>query len=302
MATTDLEVYRRFQGELRPHPLRFWPILVAGLRVAFKRRLPLLLLYVVPFIATVVFSFFVYAKFAVEEEVLPGMFEGGVGMAEILARRATEILEVKNQIVLFNAQMGLFALLAVAWYGAGLFCEDRRAGAHQLYFARPLTRLDYFLGKFLTVAFFGALAMWVPALVICTVASLSSPDWSFLKEQWDVPLRATANSLVWITIVSSLALCASSLASRKSFALVGIFTVFVLSSAFGEVLSEIQGTSFRVFGMGQNMESIADSIFSGWDEAGGPVAPATAWKVMGGFTALCLAVVTLRLRKLEVVA
>ena len=82
--------------------------------------------------------------------------------------------------------MKLFALLATAWYGSGLFCEDRRAGAHQLYFARPITRLDYFLGKFLVAAFFGACAILVPALVICLVASFSSPEWSFLKEEGDL--------------------------------------------------------------------------------------------------------------------
>src|SRR6188508_2919932 len=100
--------------------------------------------------------------------------------------------------------MRLFALLAVAWYGAGVLAEDRRLGAHLLYFARPLTRLDYFLGKFLTVAFFGALASLVPGLFICLVAAWSSPKWSFIREESDVLWQTCAYASIWIVVTSSL--------------------------------------------------------------------------------------------------
>ena len=60
----------------------------------------------------------------------------------MVATSAMQMLAVKNQIYEFNQAMSFFALFAVAWYGSGLLCEDRRVGAHQLYVARPWTRRD----------------------------------------------------------------------------------------------------------------------------------------------------------------
>ena len=56
MAQIHTEVYRRFQGELRSHPFRFWPILTSGIRSNVKKKLPLMLLYLPVVIATVIFS------------------------------------------------------------------------------------------------------------------------------------------------------------------------------------------------------------------------------------------------------
>ena len=67
-ATTHTEIYRRFEGKLEPARPAFVPLYRARLRLAFKRKLPLLLLFVPPWISGIVFSFVVYARFAVEGE------------------------------------------------------------------------------------------------------------------------------------------------------------------------------------------------------------------------------------------
>ena len=147
-------------------------------------------------------------------------------------------MDLDGKIIEFNRAMSVFALFAVAWFGSGLLCEDRRVGAHQLYFSRPLTRIDYYLGKFLTVGFFGALAILVPGLVICFIASWSSPDWSFLKEEGDVVLRTIAYALVWIVVACSITLCSSSLFPRRSFALAGIVGFTMILEALSHILAE----------------------------------------------------------------
>ena len=43
-ATTHTEVYRRFDGELRAHPLRSVVLGWSGIRTGFKKKLPMLLL------------------------------------------------------------------------------------------------------------------------------------------------------------------------------------------------------------------------------------------------------------------
>src|SRR5437879_3710070 len=41
----------------------------------------------------------------------------------------------------------LFAILFSVWAGSGLIADDLRTGALLMYLSRPLTRLDYVLGK-----------------------------------------------------------------------------------------------------------------------------------------------------------
>ncbi len=300
MASTHLELYRRFTGKLRPRRMAFWPILTSGLRVLTKRKFPLLVLYAIPAIATIVFSFFVYGKFAAEEQLAPSL-DGGFGLTRMLAKQAMNMLEVKNQIIEFNIQMRLFALLAAAWFGSGLLCEDRRVGAHQLWFARPLTKLDYFLGKFLTAAFFGACAVLVPGLVICLVASFSSPNWSFLREEGDVVLKTLAYGVIWVTLVASVTLCASSLAPRRGFAMMGTFGFFVALDALAKVLGSVRDEP-DLFALSPLMavRQIGYVLFD--KESTWPgITPWLAWTTVGVVTVGSLLVVAWRLRRLEVV-
>jgi len=298
-AVTHLEVYRRFGGELRAHPLRFWPLLVAGIRVGVKKKLPLIL-YAPSLIGTIVVSGVVYLRFAAEEQLASEAVASAAGLQRMLAQRAMKLLEVRNLIIEFNQTISVFALLAVAWFGSGLLCEDRRVGAHQLYFARPLTRIDYFLGKLATVGFFGGLAMLVPGLVMCLVASYTSPNWSFLREEGDVVWRTIAYSAVWIAVTAPLVLCSSALFPRKSFALAGIFGFVMILHALGHILDELVGGSWVALSPFNNLEVISSTIFGVAHHSHASVA--TSWKVLVGVVVATVLVTGWRIRRLEVVA
>lgn len=298
MARTHTELYRRFEGELKPRSMRFLPLWSAGVRTSLKKKIPLLLLFAPVVMGTIVFSFVVYGKYAMEEQT---MSVGGIeGMAAVFAQRAMVNIEVKNQIAEFNHVMRIFALLAVAWFGAGLLSEDRRLGAHQLYFARPLTRLDYFLGKFLTVAFFGCCAILFPGLFICLMASWSSPEWSFIKEEGDVIWRTIAYAAIWITLVSSVVLAVSSVVNKKTFALAGVFGFFMLDHGMGSVLGTVQA-EYRALSLIHSQRRVRNWLFEidDWRELGFGLD--LALLAIGVTLALSLAIVAWRLRRLEVV-
>jgi hypothetical protein len=224
-------------------------------------------------------------------------------MAQAAARQAlgetSRMLDVVSQMLEFNKLMGGFATLAVAWFGSGLLCEDRRAGAHLLYFSRPITRLDYFLGKFLTVSFFSACSMLVPMLVICIVAAIASPEWSFLTERWDVIFRAVAYSLLWSTVMGVLVLLASSLAPRRNFALIGTFGFLILSVPIAEVLGQLVDRRFHALGLVEDLNALSYAIFGVQQRTS--AAPGHAWVALGLFLALALGVISWRLKRLEVV-
>lgn len=223
-ASTHTEVYRPFTGELDTRTPPCITLASVGIRAALRRKLPLVLLYGPPAIATIAFSFAVYVRYSALDEIPDSGFRAGV--ARTMADR---LLAVREMIVQLNIQIRMFSTLAIAWYGAGLLSDDRVSGAHQLWFARPMTRLQYFLGKFLTAAFFGMLAVTLPIVVICATAAFNSPDWVFLKEDWPLVLKSLGFSTLWVVTLSSIVLACSSLADRKIFALAAMFAFLMIS-------------------------------------------------------------------------
>jgi ABC-type transport system involved in multi-copper enzyme maturation permease subunit len=204
-------------------------------------------------------------------------------------------------LILFFAEgLGAFSLLAVTWFASGLFCEDKKAGAHQLYFARPITRLDYFLGKFLIAAFFAACAMLVPLLSVCIAATFCSPEWSFLKNEWDVFLRVIGFSALWTVVASSLVLMASSLASRKSFALLGVFAFVMMSLPVAGILGEFVDKRFLSVALMVDLDALARWFFDRPQDD--DVSLGSAWTAVITLLVVCWTVIGWRLRRLEVVA
>jgi len=245
-AATHTEVYRRYTGTLTAHRLRFWPLGRAGIRTAAKKKLPLVLLLAPPAIATIIFAFAVYTRFALQAGVTPTPFGGAqTSVASVLgstmmANAAQQMIQVRDQIIACLVSTSLFSLLLISWYGAGLFAEDRRLGAHLLYFARPLTRLDYVLSKLVVVMFFGALGGLLPGLVICLVATFASPEWSFFTQEYDVIGATVLVGVLWVTLISSIVLAVSSLSSRRTFALLGAFAYFMLTFGIASLLAQLQ--------------------------------------------------------------
>ncbi len=261
MATTHTEVYRGFKGQLSAHPFRWLPLFLSEFAVATRKKLPLLLLYGPVAIATIVAMVMVYLTYIVEgvgdstESI-----RSGTDVASAFALAAVQsMLEVRVFITQFYDRMSIFCLLAATWFGSGLICEDRRVNAHLLYFSRPLNRLHYFLGKFVTVGTFAAFAMLVPGLIICLMAVVNSEDYAFLKEQGDVIVYSTLYALLWIVSTSSFVLAISSLAPKKLFALVGVFGFYMMSEMFVEVAREMgKAEFFQYFSPGGNLFAIAD--------------------------------------------
>jgi hypothetical protein len=247
----------------------------------------------------IVGCFLVYVKFG-GSQVLRNAPEMGLP-AEMMAAQLDQMIQVRAQIFGIMAFQSFFSMLASIWFGSGLLCEDKRAGAHLLYFTRPLTRLDYFLGKFLAFAALAGVGVFVPGIVICLFAVFSSPEWSFLRHEWDLFLRVTAYALVWVVGIGSVTLCISSLASRRVFALIGTAAFFLFSQGVAEVLGELVDRRFRLLGLLDDITLVVgQSLFQQRIDEKLP-SPGAAYAATAVFTALALLIVARRIRRWEVV-
>ena len=137
--------------------------------------------------------------------------------------------------------------------------------------------------------------------MICGIAAFSSPDWSFLTEQWDVILKTLGFCSVVICVVTALVLCVSSLVERKSLALVGVFGfVFLLESVSRVLLLLTESDIFRVTSIVRNLVRISNWMFDRPTRFTWPVE--SSWIALGVLLVVSLTVLARRVSHMEVVA
>jgi len=301
-ARTNTEIYRPFRGHLGGTAFSFLALAGSGITAATRKKLPMVILFAPPAIATVIFSFVVYARFSLEAGLTPSALGGTSPATAIAATFARTMIDVREQISLFYLAMSLFTLLVIAWFGAGLIAEDRRLGAHLLYFTRPLSTTRYLLGKFLTLFFFASIVLITPGFVICTIAAFASPDWSFLKQEGQIVHQSILFGALWAAVWSSVMLAISSLFERKTFALVASFAFFVLTTAVSIVLANLQEDDrFLMISVQGNFQRIASWLFE--MRMGNETWPVGySFAIVLGTAALAWAVLYGRVRRMEAAA
>ncbi len=82
----------------------------------------------------------------------------------------------------FLGQQEVFLFFITVYAGAGLIANDRRANALQIYLSKPLTRIEYVVGKLAVLFTFLLLVTWVPAMMLLLVQVLFAGNFTFLLE------------------------------------------------------------------------------------------------------------------------
>jgi hypothetical protein len=152
------------------------------------------------------------------EEVLPG-FRGSADRREVWAWMLWTF---------FRYPQGLLMLLLVGLTAPPLIARDLGSRAFLLYFARPLSRVEYIVGKLAIVWTFVSLITAAPALALYLLGVMLSPEPSVVASTWDLPLRILGASIILMIPTASLALAFSSLTTRSWAAGFAWFAVWVM--------------------------------------------------------------------------
>lgn len=203
----------------------------------------------------------------------------------------------------FLPQSILVALLALI-VGSGLIAEDRRDNAIPLYLSRPLTPVEYLLGKFGVLAAFilGITAVPINLLFVLEVAIHGG--WEFFRQYWWLPLSITFYSLLITALTGAVILMASSLVNKSALAGVLVIGLFighhVLASAIAIGFGNLK---LLVFSLQLDMVRVGLWLFGIEIEGIGPLSMSghSATLIILAVTAACLAIVWRRIRPVEVV-
>jgi ABC-2 type transport system permease protein len=249
--------YQQWRGPLSGHSWRWLTVARHGVRVQMKSRIVRITVAVawLPALALVVAVALWGLVEQQSEGVLP-LVRGFLPPDVLQEPRAFRPAIWTVAYSFFFKFEIFFIMLLAAVAGPGLISRDLRFNALPLYFARPLTRLDYFLGK---LGVIGALVAGVavgPAVFAYVVGVCFCLDLSVVKDTYPVLLASVAYGLVITLSVGTLVLALSSLTRRSLYVGIAWAGLWVISAAVGLTMTGLHRGSIQ--------RGVMDGEMSGW--------------------------------------
>jgi hypothetical protein len=134
-----------------------------------------------------------------------------------------------------------FVVLFCLAVGSGSICNDMRNNLLEIYFAKPLTSVDYFFGKLAAVLFYPMVITVVPAWLFFLLHLLMTPDAAtvFLREYGYLLITMPVYGLSLSLPTATLAMLCSALSRSTRFAAVSFCAILFMNRALSEFISEI---------------------------------------------------------------
>lgn len=288
--------YRGYTGERARTPV-WLPVAENTIRLALRNKI-LRALYIAAGVPVLVGIVFLYVRYQIEPS-----FRGRGGPRNILA------FEIDSYFWFLFAQ-GMIALTLAAVVGASSIGGDRRGNALEAIFSRPITLVQYLVGRWMGLFALVLAATLIPGILLWYFDNAFSTDPDRLTKTLSIPARIAAWAVVLSSSVSLLVLAFSALISRAGIAMATFAAFFFLSSAFTqgiaaavERMSERGAEVIRSFGFIEAHRAVQAAIF-GVDRNLVRIEAdlAASIAVLAGIALLCVIVLMRRVRPIEVVS
>ena len=218
-------LYGAYEGESHSAWSRFLVIPRYALREVFKSKL-LTTIFILCFIYPLIATILVY-------------LHHNANALALLQINVRELLPIDASFFrTFLEVQGSFAFILTVLVAPPLISRDLSNNALPLYLCRPLSRAEYVLGKMTVIVYLLSLVTWIPGLLIFFFqASLAGLAWLWTN-LWMIQ-AIFSGSMVWIVLLSLLALAVSSLVKWRVVASGALLGLFFVPSAFGAIVNEL---------------------------------------------------------------
>jgi ABC-2 type transport system permease protein len=279
--------YQRYQGPLSAH----WSRLFVLPRFAWQRLMQqrlVVILFVIAMFWPLGCAGFIYLSH--HAELLQGF---GGNLANSLK------IDAQFFVIFMNAQ-AFFAIVLSAFAGPSLIAPDLANGALPLYFSRPLSRPEYILSRLLVLVGVLSPVTWIPGLLLFLMQS-SLAGWTWFKENWNLGAGVFFGFLLWILLVSLVAMACSAYVKWRIVAgalVLGVF--FVLAGAADLTNAVLRVEWASLLNPLRAMNQIWRSMLGA--EAAPGLEPLECLIAIGVMAALLLVVLQRKLRPVQVVS
>lgn len=212
----------------------------------------------------------------------------------------SQILSINNSFFFrYMGVQGTLAFLLTAFAGPGLISPDLANGALPLYFCRPFSRAEYVLGKSSVLAILLSEVTWIPGLALFAMqASLEGATWAWTN-LW-IAGSLVLSSLIWISILSLLAMALSAWVKWRIVAGALLLAVMFFGAGFGQAINAVLRTdSGYFFNLAYLMGTIWNALFRADSEHAIPVSQ--AWIALLLYCGVCLWLLLRKVRAYEVI-
>jgi len=233
--------YRRYAGR-RDLAGQAWMVIARnGIRTILRKRLFLGLL-VAAWIPFVVGAVIVYLRANFPQFTL----------LSITAQRFREFLGTQD----------IFVFFITIWVGAGLVANDKRANALQIYLSKPLTRVEYIVGKLVILGTFLLMVTWVPAIMLLFLQVAFTGSFSFLRENLYLFPAVTLFAFLQVLLAAFTMLALSSLSKSSRYVAILYAGAYWFSHAvFGVIYAITGSTKLAWLSLPGNLNQLGDLIF-----------------------------------------
>jgi ABC-2 type transport system permease protein len=233
--------YRRYGGLKAPLG-RAWSVIArAGIRAMFRKRafIGLLLLAWGPF--------FVRAVQIYAAANLP---------------QASFLAPTRETFRDFLGQQQVFVFFVTVYVGSGLIANDRRANALQIYLSKPLSRVEYVVGKLAILVGFLLLVTWVPAITLLIVQVLFAGNFAFLADNIFLFPAITLSAFLRALTVGGAMLALSSLSkSGRYVAVLYAGLLFFSQAMYGVLYAVTRDSRWAWVSLGADLDQVSAVIF-----------------------------------------
>ena len=278
--------YRHWEGVLKPRNYtRWWIIAKAELKLLAQRKIVRLIVAIPPLIYIFVHAILIYIINQVPDATLP--FDVN---AEFFQKFLFRLAPIPSAL--------LIALIAI-FGGSGLIATDLKNNALSLYLSKPISWIDYLIGKFAVIGILLGCLTLIPGLLLF-IEHLLLTDTAFFKDNYWVPFSIIAYSVVITLSAGLLMLLFSSLTSNPRYATIGFCAVWFGLPVIYEVLRVITRTSrMAMVSIWANYDILGSALFNASHEH--VVHWTWSLLILLALIGICLFVLHRRIRAVEIV-
>lgn len=278
--------YRGYSGGLTPAWSRFLILYQFSRRTLFRSKVQT--------------AFFVLCFFFPLLCLLGIYANSNLSAFSFLGQRTGPLLTIDGNF--FSIYLGVqasFAFVLTAFIGPGLVSPDLANGALTLYLCRPLSRAGYVLGKMSVLFITLSWMTWLPGLVLFFVqASLSGWQWMY-SNLW-IALAIMLGSLIWILVLSLLALALSAWVKWRIVAGASLLGMFFLGAGFAQAINAVLRTQQGyVIDISRLVNTVWHDLFR--DNSEPPFSVTEAWLALLALAGFCLYLLMKKVRANEVI-
>lgn len=223
--------YRTYEGPIHTRAIRWWIVALATIRMTGARRIGY---YIVAALGAMPYLFMGVMLWVL------GRFTNNIGNGNNPFFDTT--VGQKYASALFNGlNWQMFLLLIITLIvGAGSIASDNQSNALLVYLAKPITKADYLIGKWVGVFFLVFMACFVPSLVLYLFCFLSYLSDGFLKQEPWLFFRMIGACAVPAAVYASLMIGISAWSKSPAVAAAIKAALYIATGAVALVLFVVQ--------------------------------------------------------------